>query len=76
MTSKSPVLWPGSSRTTNDCNRQARLPVRRRRASRPVPMMVALRAFRAMRSHLRDSFELHVQLLNDIDEVLAIVDGT
>jgi len=39
-------------------------------------MMVALRAFRAMRSHLRDSFELHVQLLNDIDEVLAIVDGT
>jgi hypothetical protein len=28
-----------------------------------------------MRSHLQESFELHVQLLMGVDVVLAIVDG-
>jgi hypothetical protein len=36
----------------------------------------AVRVLRAMRSHLQDGYELHVQLLSDLDEVLAIVDGT
>jgi hypothetical protein len=36
----------------------------------------ALRVLSAMRSHLQDSFELHVQRLMDLDVVLAIVDGT
>jgi hypothetical protein len=35
----------------------------------------ALRVLRAMRSHLQDGYELHIQLLSDIDQVLALVDG-
>jgi hypothetical protein len=34
-----------------------------------------MRVLRAMRSHLQDTFELHVQLLMDLDVVLAMVDG-
>ena len=36
----------------------------------------AVRVLRAMRAHLRDGYELHVQLLSDLDQVLAIIDGT
>lgn len=35
----------------------------------------ALRVLKAMRSHLRDGYELYAQLLTDLDQVLAIVDG-
>ena len=35
----------------------------------------AVRVLRAMRSHLQDGYELHAQLLRDLDQVLAIVDG-
>jgi hypothetical protein len=36
----------------------------------------ALRVLRAMRAHLRDGYEPHVQLLSDLDQVLAMVEGT
>ncbi|MGO9657490.1 MAG: hypothetical protein ACLP7F_03880 [Acidimicrobiales bacterium] len=35
----------------------------------------ALRGLVAVRAHLKDGNELHIQLLKDIDQVLAIVDG-
>ena len=35
-----------------------------------------LRALRAVGVHLTDGYHLHVHLLRDLDEVLAMVDGT
>ncbi|MGP8208988.1 MAG: hypothetical protein ACLQVK_23540 [Acidimicrobiales bacterium] len=34
-----------------------------------------MRGLVAVRAHLKDGNELHIQLLKDIDQVLAIVDG-
>jgi hypothetical protein len=36
----------------------------------------ALRVLRAMRAHMKDGYEIHVQLLRDLDQVVAIVEGT
>jgi hypothetical protein len=36
----------------------------------------ALRVLRAIRVHIKDGYELQVQLLEDLDEILAIVKGT
>jgi len=36
----------------------------------------AVRVLKAMRDHLRDGYDLYVQLLSDLDQVLALVDGT
>jgi hypothetical protein len=35
----------------------------------------ALRVLRAVRGHIRDGSELHAQLLDDLDDILAIADG-
>lgn len=36
----------------------------------------ALRVLRTIRVHIKDEYELQVQLLEDLDEILAIVKGT
>jgi hypothetical protein len=36
----------------------------------------ALKVLRAIRGHIKDGAELHAQLLDDLDNMLAIVEGT